>query len=419
MGLFSLFQLPPDPVCSFNLDSRGPFGPGSPVSGALTLLIPPDPKAKTQPPPRQLKAAAITFYGRAATANTREESSGTGDQRRTRTIYYEDDVCLFRHCYVLITNISVDETKPLESRFGFSFPWTADPLPIPTPYEERRSVQGNYVGHAEARQQQPLPPSFRMEISSSTYAIFEYNIELVCHFEGEKTPFTVTLPIPLGYLPPPSYPSSVGSQPSAEYVKAPRRYSSSRLIGTEKSISRSFRDKFSSNTPAVDVVLKVALPATLTPGSAFPIYACMEVLNPSTSEVSLPVAELNVKSLRWHRQVFFRALRNQHRRSHMGEHEDSRTTTTSLNTLPENQWIDPRENIPTGDKSIAPKSDRSWYYPATFEARIPGDTDLSIRTRNIDCGYAAELKFVAELCGKEFEFKVEAGVLILPGGTMI
>ena len=122
MGLFDFFHLPPDPIVSFNLNSRGPFGPGSPVSGHLTITIPPDPKAKTQPPPpRQLSVANIAFYGRSATANYRTQTSGAGNTQTTQTIHYEDDVCLFHQGYMLMNSQVLDETQPAQCSFGFSF----------------------------------------------------------------------------------------------------------------------------------------------------------------------------------------------------------------------------------------------------------------------------------------------------------
>ena len=239
----------------------------------------------------------------------------------------------------------------------------------------------------------------------------EYTIELTCHFEGEKTPLVVRLPAPLDFLPTPSGPQGyIPQSPFAEFVMKSKRFSSSRLTGAEKSFGNSFKDKFSKHTPSVDVVLKVSLPTSVTAGSSFPIYACLEVFNPSTAEISLPVAEIRVKSLEWHQQVYYRALLKSSPNS--GEHEDQCTSSTALNTLPESQWVDPREKG-LGEKGKVQSTDRSWYYPGTFEARIPGDTGLSLRTRNIDCGYMSELKLQTEICGKEFEFKVETGVVVV------
>jgi hypothetical protein len=162
----------------------------------------------------------------------------------------------------------------------------------------------------------------------------------------------------------------------------------------------------------VDVVLKVSLPKTLSPGSSFLIYACVEVSNPSTADVTLPVAGIKAKSLKWHQQVRYRALLASGR-SLMEENEDYCLSSVTLNTLPESQWVDPRE-CNAGDKGIVQSGIKSWYFPATFEARIPSDTGLSLRTRNIDCTYIMELKLKADISGKEFEQKVEAEVLVVP-----
>ncbi|KAK5164242.1 uncharacterized protein LTR77_009936 [Saxophila tyrrhenica] len=405
MGLLDYFHLPPDPIVSFRLDSHRPFGPGSPVSGLLVLEVPPDPKAKTQPPPpRQINTAEITFYGRAATATTRSESTGNN---QTRTIYYKDEVSLFQQPRLLAQGVSVDESSPFTSRFEFVFPYGADALPFPSPYKEGRRIHGIYDA---AFDQRPLPPSFELG-GGNNYAIVEYNMKVVCQFEGDKVPLEVLLPAPLEFAPPSSVPLHLSQRPQLkEFVQEAEHYSSSRLTGAEKSFKHSFRDKFSSSTPSVDVVLKVTMPSSLQPGASFPIYACMEVSKPSTPEINLPVADIRIKKLEWHRLVYYRAPLD-HPHSHVKEHEQSRTDETKLNTLPESQWIEPRETIPGQDKK-----ERSWYYPATFEARVPGDACMSFHTRNIDCGYGLEVKLETELCGKEFEYKVVTDVLVVPGG---
>ena len=406
MGLFSYFHQPPDPIVSFTLDSRGTFRPGSAVSGSVLLQIPHDPKAKVQPPPpRQLNVASITFYGHAATANTRSESNGPNNG--SRTIYYKDDVCLFRQSYTLASNLTLDERMPMECGFGFSFPYVSDNLPFDSPYRMRHNARGTYLEPSQA-QQQPLPPSFSMGYGNDS-AIVEYTIELVCNFEGEREPFTVRLTTPMDFLPsPPS--SSHPAPPLSEYSNELKRFSSSRLIGGEKSFANSFRDKFSSSTPAVDAMLKVTLPTTMVPGSSFPIYACLEVSNPSVQGINLPVAEIRPKSLRCSQVVYYRALRD-NREIPAESLEETRTSNVVLNAIPESQWIEPR-NRNVNEKGTAQQASQFWYYPATFEARLPSGTGLSLQTSNIDCEYVLELKIEAEILGKEFEFEQDVAVFM-------
>ena len=108
--------------------------------------------------------------------------------------------------------------------------------------------------------------------------------------------------------------------------------------------------------------------------------------------------------------MFYRAIRKN--RHSPDAHEAFRYSPVAMNTIPESQWVDRRERH-VSEKGVVQQGSQSWYFPATFEARIPGDTGLSLQTTNIHRMYLLELKLEAEICGKVFDLVTKVGVTIV------
>jgi hypothetical protein len=290
---------------------------------------------------------------------------------------------------------------PSQWRFDFQYPYETQ-LIGESPYPRETESSGIYTNLAHA-----LPPSFLLDIGSSSYAKVEYIVQAVFQFEGEKYPQVVQLP-PLSLAPLSQGPH----QPRlVEFTKPSEQYASSRLLeGVEKSFRGSFKDKFSSHTPSVNLALKASVPTLLDTASAFPIYVCAEIDSPSTTAVTIPKVNIKITKLTLCQYTFYRAVSERNYSSYRTESQFTHEDLLLLNALPDTLDVTQRDRF-DGVKNI-------WFYPATFEARTPGTTCPSFRTFNINHNYQIEMKVEIEVCGKSFEFKIEVpDVVVLPAAT--
>ena len=386
MGIFSRKPKLPDPYISVTLDDqcRGACFPGTQVSGTVTLQ---------SPVQRHITVAQASLSGHAKTHSYKTEGSGNNSS----TIYFQDDATLFEVDQNLSHNTIVPQDQICFWRFEFQFPHTSG-LVGSTPYTGATATSGIYANDLH-----PLPPSFSLMRSAHEYAIVEYKVQASFQFDGEKEPFVMDF-APLNLVPYNPRPQ----QPSfAEFIKPAQQYSSSRLIGCEKSFKHSLRDKFSSQTPSVKVVMKTTVPPNLAPSGSFPIYACVEIDSFSDPAIDVPVVNIKITSLKLCQYTFYRSIRSRGVSVHNREHQATHEELVPLNAVPEWCEVERREGT-SGDRKYV-------YFPASFEARIPGATCPSFQTFNINHNFQLEFKLEAEVCGKKFEFKVDVpNVVVYP-----
>ena len=386
MGIFSRKPKLPDPYISIALDDhcRGACYPGTQVSGTVTLQ---------SPVQRHIQVAQVSFSGHARTHSYKTEGSGNN----SRTIYFQDDATLFQDDQNLAHNTTIPQDQAHSWRFEFQFPHTSGVVGS-SPYDGETVISGIYTSDSH-----PLPPSFALMRSEHEYAIVEYKVQACFHFEDEKEPFVIDLE-PLNFLPyhprpqPPSF---------AEFIKPAQQYSSSRLIGSEKSFKHSLRDKFSSQTPSVNLIMKTTVPPHLTTSGSFPIYACVELDTFSDPTIEIPLVNMTIKSLKLCQYTFYRSLRYRGVSVRDREHQATYEDLVPLNAVPESLQVERRDGN-SGHRKFA-------YFPASFEARIPGATCPSFHTFNINHNFQLEFKLEADICGKKFEFKVDVpNVVVFP-----
>ena len=145
--------------------------------------------------------------------------------------------------------------------------------------------------------------------------------------------------------------------------------------------------------------MKATIPPCVTTSGSFPIYACIEIDSFSAAAIDLPLIDIKIKSLKLCQYTFYRSLRCHGVTSYGREHQATYEELVPLNTVPEWRQVE-RQYGKTNGRSFT-------YFPAAFEARIPGDTCPSFRTFNINHNFQLEFKLEATICEKKFEFKVE------------
>lgn len=227
----------------------------------------------------------------------------------------------------------------------------------------------------------------------------------------------------------------------AEFVAEKEKYASSRLTGKEKSVRSSIRDKFSSHTPSLELVMKASLVPVLTVGEPFTLFVCMEVGQLSDPKAtSVPSVKLKIKELRLYEFTRFRALRVTRGYRHP-ENEETEEDKTVLNAIPEVRVVEQQlapppayqpatsaddsketKRPPSSSSSSSTSSSASrmqWapdlIFPTTFEARIPSDVVPSFRTVTINHHFVLKVEVEVEIAGKEFEHEFYVSDLtILP-----
>jgi hypothetical protein len=390
MNFFGSRRSPP-PCVSFFLDPhcQETFQPGSRISGTVRFTA----QARCN-----IEYAELQFAGHSITHSHRQQRNGPNGQNR-RTIHYHDDALLFRYSQYLTKDMFLDEGMNNDWRFEFAFPYDTGLVETNPFYTSSWASIFTTSTHT-------LPPSFAHALSSIHYATVEYNLQAVFQLEGEKEPHIIQLPDPLKLLPHSQGPH----QPRlVEFVKPSQPYSTSRLVGAEKSFGGSIKDKFSSGTPTVNVTLKASVPTLLDTAAAFPIYVCAEIDSPSVDTVAIPAVIISITKLQLCQFTFFRAIRQSRWGTAFADSErvSHDENLVYLNAVPEHSTVEQKHGS-NGDRKF-------WYYPASFETRVPGGTCPTFQTFNINHNFRTELTVSAEICGKKFEFKIDVpDVVILP-----
>lgn len=384
MGIFSRQPKPPEAQVDRITDANTPlpYRPGSVVRGRITFR---------SPIQRRVQVAQASFYGHCQTACTRSESTGSGSSSTRNTVYYKDDVDLFRLSQVFGQTFVAEAGQTYSWDYSFTFPKYSR--------NERGEVYRRDTACSPTYQVSPhdLPQSFKIHHYESRHAYVEYNVDAVFLFEDSAEPFIVKFPdLPYSPYPPETPP---GYQPPfLEYVKQPEKYTSSRLTGAEKSMRNSFRDRFSSETPSLDVTMKASIVPVLSVGTAFALFVCVELDHLSNPQaINIPSVTLRVKSLELGQITTWRAMRVRPASSAVPEHETHMVDPLPLNTIPESRAVD----LQLGQEK------KQLIYPASFEARIPSNVFPGLRTVNIN--HAHRLRAVVEvtIAGKTFEHKFE------------
>lgn len=191
-----------------------------------------------------------------------------------------------------------------------------------------------------------------------------------------------------------------------EFVRPPQNYASSRLSGEQKSIGHSVRDRFSSRTPSIIVVMKASVPVSVPVAAAFTVHTCVEIEGMSHPSIYIPSVDLTIKSLKLIPITAWRALKVERSGHFFGdspEHEVIREETVRLNAL--------ADTITAGQQQL--ENGNKLMFPASFEARIPGSICPTFRTLNIIRSYMVQMTLAAEISGKAFEHKLESRIEVL------
>jgi hypothetical protein len=335
------------------------------------------------PAERKLELAQACFFGHAMTHSRRSEGSGNN----SRTIFYRDDANLFMLEENLALHTTIQPGQVYSWHFQFLFPH-ASGVVSSSPYTGDTAVSGIYTNGSHS-----LPPSFGLTRTQNEYAAVEYKVQAMFKFDDKKEPFVVDLE-PLSFIP---YNPRPQNPRFAEFVKPSQQYSSTRLTGGQKSFGHSLKDKLSSQTPSVRLYMKTTVPPHVTRSGSFPIYACIEMDSFSDPAIDIPVINISLKSLKLCQYTFYRSLKyrgSSSRREHQATYEE----LVPLNAVPEWRQVE-RQQGKTDERNFI-------YFPAAFEARIPGATCPSFQTFNINHNFQLEFKLEAEVCEKKFEFKV-------------
>ncbi|KXS98650.1 hypothetical protein AC578_10072 [Pseudocercospora eumusae] len=399
MGIFSRKEKIVPPQVAIHLDHAGPYAPGLPITGSVHVQT---------PVPRPISSVAITCVGKATTHNIRRvQRAGAGvgmasgpNTSTRRTIHYHDDAQLFREAQGLFSDTELIPEKPLTTQFSLTIPWGTEDVHGGGPYVEGRSNPEAYTTRSH-----PLPPTFVHQHDSDRYASIEYGLQVLIHFaDGSSEPYAspvkgfVLIPLPN---------HSPSDARFLESIRPSEKYSSSRLTGAEKSAIHSFKDKFSSSTPSVNVVLKARTVSIVPTGSSFSIQTCAEIDSFSVDSISIPSVQLRIRDVKLMPITFYRALRVESLASSSldrGEHEEIDEEKILLNANPDTQTVQ-------GEQRMAENSSK-LVFPATFEARIPSSVCPSFRTLNINRTYRLKMVLRADICGKEFEHKFELSVAV-------
>lgn len=410
MGIFTRKNRVPQPQITVHLDdASGTFHPGSPVRGTASIL---------SSVPRQLLISRICLIGRITTHSTRRDTtttSGVASGANTSTVYirYYDEAQLFNINQELSSNISLEPDHRVVYPFFFTFPAQTGEIDA-SPYTRGTTHTGVYASETHA-----LPPSFSHVKSPDDYATIDYRwvpeilsdvskliharLQVVAHFGEQAEPFIYNESQPLVFCPF----QSRNYMGTVEFVKPPQAYASSRLLGEEKSIGHSLRDKFSSKTPSVNVVLKASVPASVSMASGFMLHTCIEMDRLSHPSINVPNAVIGIKSLKLVPITAWRALKVKRSGHVFGgdppEHEVVDEETVRLNAIPGTATVEQRR-VEKGD---------ILAFPAAFEARVPGNVCPTFKTLNINRSYFLKVTLEAEVSGKAFEYKFETRIWVL------
>ncbi|USW54062.1 Putative arrestin-like protein [Septoria linicola] len=295
MGIFTRKERIPEPYVSVSLDEhcRDPILPGTQVSGNLLI---------SSPTQRAVRSAEAVFSGRVTTSCIRYVNGptvGANNRRTRRKVRYYDEVEILRQSQTLVEGISLDPTNALTLPFSFTCPDHTNFLTGASPYTAGYTNPEAYDTGAHA-----LPPTLNHSHGSEHYAVVQYGVQLVVHFHDSQEPF-LSAPQPIVICP-----RKTGLQgPLAEYITPAQKYSSSRLTGQQKSFMSSVKDKFSSETPSVNVVLKARTATVVPSGDSFVTQTCVEIDSFSTQGIDIPVVEICISQLKLLPVTFFRALK--------------------------------------------------------------------------------------------------------------
>lgn len=390
MGIFSREERIHGPQVSFGLDEQcqGPLFPGHRLSGEVTIH---------SPIPRHIQSAVVVFSGTATTHAVRWVNRGAASAAASnrRRILYHDEAGLCSIDQHLLGQAQVHPGAPVVSRFSFIIPGSTANVVGPVPYTDGRTTE-----HAYATAGHILPPTLSHVLegfSDDQFATIEYVLQVVINFEPGSGPF-YSQPLPLVFCPLRS-PAPVQN---LESVRPAERYQSSRLTGEAKSFRNSFRDKFSNETPSVDVVLRARISSSIPTGSSFAIQTCAEISSLSVPNISVPTIDLRIAKLEILPITFFRALLVSEFSMDRPEHEVVDEESLTLNATPSSRTVEAQA---LGEGSMI-------VFPATFEARIPGNIPPSLRTFTINRNYSLKMTLEADIAGKTFEHKFQATVVV-------
>jgi hypothetical protein len=185
---FSLFQKSKRPEDSVTINVQldqspdAPFYPTSNVSGQVLLQ---------SALPVAVESITINFFGHVKTAFSRSKSSGTGDNKSSKTIVYRDDANLFLYPSTLAWNVTLD-SKVSPWRFQFAFPSATQNYHSEYTKETARTNVWTDAPHE-------LPPSFSEARGFSAECKVEYGLDVFVKFPGVEEP--LVRGIVLGFVP--------------------------------------------------------------------------------------------------------------------------------------------------------------------------------------------------------------------------
>lgn len=383
MNLLSRKDRQSDPHVTIQPDDacRGPFKPGSRITGTVTL------QSATQ---RHLNHAEATFFGHAETLLSRIGSAGSNafplgrtNFSTNETLKYRDDACLFRLTQQLSQTSLVEPNRPYSYKFEFTFPHTAT-LIGPSPYVGPTEFSGAYTSDRHL-----LPPSFERYFNSNHRAKVEYTVQATFHWTDTPNALTIQLP-PLDFLP-------ISRQPDPstfiEFVRSPESLSNSALRG-KKFFRRSSRDSVSFTSWGINIIMKASINSQVVKASCCRIHACVEVNTAPQDRDSIRTVSLRVTSLKLREVTTFRGRLYSGGRA-SDEYQETGDQTFALNAVPDHATVNAQSQKSEREDMI--------FFPATFEAMLPGAAQPSFRTFNINHSFYLKATVEAEIFGKKLE----------------
>ncbi|KAF2804837.1 uncharacterized protein BDZ99DRAFT_467087 [Mytilinidion resinicola] len=190
---------------------------------------------------------------------------------------------------------------------------------------------------------------------------------------------------------------------------------------------QSLKDKLSSQTPRLDFELAVELPDLLRSGAEFAFRSSFAVLSKTENVTRVPEITFKVLKLELLDFTLFRAPRDwaaantmsggpsrwrdgTPRSSFRTEHSGYGESKTLLNAVPESETVElPEVLAEKAEKRMV----QAGECEAWFTGRVPGFTPPSFQSFAVTRTYRFKVKMRVEVGGKNFDFVVEGGEVVM------
>lgn len=439
-------------------DATRPYRPGSVVSGHIHIWFP-------SSAPLTIQSCQVVFSGGSSTHIRKSDSKKNGTTSTTDYRHYADLASFFVVPAQLCGSGSFSADEHYRLPFQFVFPvatGNSRSNVYRTPQDETWTVAPH-----------ELPPSYSQEgrFNSMNACYIGYSLQATLFLVNQNTmhPQATTA---LHYMPYSRSPSTY----TCLSVTSPPMYCASSLFshmmsqsGTTAALSlrQRMKDRVSSHTPRIAFTLHCTLPQAVVPGEPFKLTPSLLLHSRANDVTIVPSITFRFKKLELKCVTAWRAPRDGNARntmsyqqrdvpaslggsrgpsSYQGEETANRKIEVLLNanaddgrgmgirkfgdsgiTLPAYDRQDSetkggeedktREFIgqgPQGNPSgVTNKTADKEIYECTFSVRPPLDQVPSFRSFAIALGWRIEFEIIANIAGKDFEFKQAAEIVML------